>query len=188
MDALPICQGQDNRFTQIGPKVARTRPSGFLLVPRAEALVTQEVAEIDERGRVRLSPRWTEQIPWLKTVPKSGIRVLMVFAEPGRLSLRSWESYGPQIVELYRELAERADPEDLEPLRLIQDRYAEATIRDDSRIHLGDPALAHLGYSIARGTKAIVYVAVFSDKIDLISREYRNAKLTAGHPLLDHLP
>jgi hypothetical protein len=45
-----------------------------------------------------------------------------------------------------------------------------------------------LGLPITRGIKSTVYVAIYPDRIDILSLVYRNQKLVAGHVLLDDLP
>ncbi len=168
--------------------MAKTRPSGLPLVGGASAAVTQEVAEIDERGRVHLLPRWAERVDWLPLAAKDDVEALMVFLEPGRLSLRCWEIDGPRIMARYEEFAGDPDESGLEVLRLIQDRYGRLLIRKDRRPYLGDAALKHLGLPVVRGTKSTVYVAIFPNRIDLLGATYRTEKLIAGDPRLDDLP
>lgn len=80
------------------------------------------MTQVDRRGRINLLPRWTKGIEWLSTEPVE-IAALMVFEEPGQISIRSWEEEGKRVRERYLELASQEDETSLEALRLIQDRY-----------------------------------------------------------------
>ena len=166
--------------------MAFTRPSGSSVV--ADSIVTQEVAEIDGRGRLHLLPRWTKRIKWWATSPKDDFCVLMVLVEPGVISLRDWASDGTRVIARYEELAAQPSADVLEALRLLQDRYIRLSIDKEQRPHLGDAALAHLGLPITRGASSTVYVAVFSNRLDILSARYRNSKLIVGSSLLDDLP
>jgi hypothetical protein len=168
--------------------MALTRPSSYPVVSGAPALVSQEVAEIDERGRLRFHPRWTNRVSWWKTNQDEAFAVLMVLQEPGRIALRAWTNDGDQIAARYAELAASDDEEALEALRLIQDRYQKLPIDKEYRAHLGDPALTHLGLTIERGRKSTVYVVVYPDQLNILSVSYRNEKLVSGSRWLDDLP
>lgn len=168
--------------------MAETRPSGLQVVADASAPVVQEVVQVDERRRLHLLPRWAERVTWLPLPVRDDVAALMVFVEPGRLSLRCWSDDGPTIVERFEKIAKNSDEADLEVLRLIQDRYNRLWIRKDRRVHLGDTALQHLGLPIARGGKHAVYVSVFAHKIDVLSASYRDARLLAGASEIDDLP
>ena len=168
--------------------MAETRPSGLPIIPDAEALITQEVAEIDERGRLHLVPRWSIRAAWLPTPLRTAEDALMIFVEPGYLSLRSWEPDGPRIVARYNELARLGAEAPREVLRLIQDRYGKLVVPVDRRPHLGDAALQHLGLPTKRGVKSSIYVVISSGQIDLLAPSYRNAKNIEGHTLLEDLP
>jgi hypothetical protein len=99
-----------------------------------------------------------------------------------------WEKNGQAVERRYRELALRKDYEALEALRLIQDRYQKLVIPPERRCSLGQAALAHLGSPISPRQSQVLYVAIYEAKIELISPAYRDAKLIAGHSLLDDLP
>lgn len=170
------------------PSMAETRPSGLSVISQDDSAVIQEVAEIDRRRRIHLLPRWTERVDWLRAHRTKNIIALMVLAEPGLASLRDWNVDGPRIENRYEEVARKSDPEALEVLRLIQDRYCRLTITGERRPYLGELALAHLGLPIARGVKSTVFVAVFPDRIDILSPTLRNSKLVLGDASLDDLP
>jgi hypothetical protein len=112
----------------------------------------------------------------------------MVFEEPGRIALRDWNTDGLLVVNRYQELQRRTDEESLEDLRLLTDKYRPLPFDKRQRAHLGDAALAHLGFPIARGAKHNLYVAVFPQCLALLSPAYRDAKLLEGSPVLDDLP
>jgi hypothetical protein len=164
------------------------RPSGNPVIPDAEALVTQELAEIDERGRLHLLPRWARRTNWLPLPPAGNLDALVVLAEPGRLSFLSWEPDGPRIVQRYRDLSMTEDGADFEALRMLQDRYRKLSISTDRRPSLGDAALQHLGLPTTRGLRSNVYVVVMPSRIDVLGPTYRNMRNEGGHPALDGLP
>lgn len=168
--------------------MSNTRPSGLSVIPASSVIVSQEIIEIDERGRFNLLQRWTEQINWINSIPEAGIQTLMVFSEPGRISILDWETNGQKIIDRYQELAGSQDENSLELLRLIQDRYQKLIIRRDRRPYLGDAALHHLGLPISRIEKSTLYIAIYPDKLDLIGSAYRNQMLLSGHVELDNLP
>jgi hypothetical protein len=121
-------------------------------------------------------------------MPKDDFAVLMVLVEPGLLSIRDLRTEGPRIASRYAELVEAGDDAAVEAIRLMQDRYKRLPIDNRHRVHVGDAALAHLGFSLGRGNKSTVYVAVFRDRLNIFSPEYRNRKLMIGSPHLDDLP
>ena len=92
------------------------------------AIVMQEAAEVDERGRLHLLPRWMKRVDWMLSQAKNDFVALMVFVEPNRVSIRDWKIYGPSIERRYKELAKETDADSREALRLIQDRYGRLFI------------------------------------------------------------
>lgn len=165
--------------------MADTRPSGTPIIVGEPSSVVQEVAHIDERGRFHLLPRWTRRLNWF--VNEQEFIALLVFAEPGRIQLFPWEPLGPQIVARYEELSNDPDGADADALRLIQDRYGRVSTTN-RRFYIGDAALLHLGLPLKRGTKKAIYVAILPTTIELLSPNYRDAKLAEGHPQLHDLP
>lgn len=168
--------------------MAQTRPSGYPVFGDLSTSVSEEVTEIDARGRVRFLPRWTNWIPWWRDTTNEGFELLMVFVEPGLISFRDWITDGERIAARLGQIAASDDEDALEAMRLIQDRYQKLPIDKERRAHLGDPALAHLGLPVERGAKSTVYVAVYPSRIDVFSVAYRNQKLIVGSSLLDDLP
>lgn len=168
--------------------MAQTRPSGYPILADPSVPVLQEPAQLDGRGRLNLLPRWTSRISWWNALRSDDLTVLMVLVEPGLLSLQDLRATEPRITARYEELRAIGDKEALDAIRLMQDRYKRLTIDAEHRIHVGDAALAHLDLSLDRGTKATVYVAVFADRLDIFSADYRNQKLLIGSSHLDDLP
>lgn len=166
----------------------RTRPSGIPIVSGSSALVVQETAEIDERGRLYLAPRWVRRIDWLQSMGEVEVEALVTLTEPGRLSIDNWEPKGPKIEERYVEIAATADDDRFELLRLIQDRYVRLKIKKDRRPYLGNLILSHLELPITRGAKSTIYIVLYPSRIDLLSQAYRTSKLLAGDARLDDLP
>jgi len=167
--------------------MALTRPSGYPLIDDESAPVKEEVAVIDERGRLYMQRRWTQRIAWWPTDSTELFSVLMVFVEPGLLSLRDWAADSARIAERYAELAKVAEEDALEAMRLIQDRYRRLPVDKGRRAHMGDAGRAHLGFPLDRG-KNTVYVAVFSERIDVFSADYRDSKLAIGSSWIEDLP
>jgi hypothetical protein len=163
------------------------RPSGLPIVEDASGVIIVSVAHVEARGRLNILPRWRKKVTWLSS-KESDVLALMVFVEPGLVSIRNWEPDDPQIQQRFMELVASSDADAPEAMRLIQDRFQRLVIPTAERPHLGDAALAHLGFQIERGKKSIIYVCVSFDKIELMSQGYRDAKLTEGHPLIADLP
>lgn len=168
--------------------MTETRPSGIPIIPDSDALLTQELAEVDGRGRVHLLPRWARRTSWLSVPPTDDLIALMVLFPPGRISLRSWDPDGPRIMERYAILAAQGEQADPEALRAIQDRYQRLQISKERRPYLGHAALQHLGLPAKRGMVSNIWVAIFHNGIDLLGPAYRDAKNLEGHPELENLP
>ena len=165
-----------------------SRPSGVPIVADEIAAVTVSVADVDRRGRVNILPRWRRRIAWLKAAGDADVEALMTFSEPGLITITDRKKDGPRIQQRFEELSNSEDADALEALRLLQDRFQRLIIPAKDRPSLGDGALVHLGLSVERGRKSVIYVCVFPDRIELMSEEYRNSKLLEGHPLIDDLP
>jgi hypothetical protein len=164
------------------------RPSGLSLIDDERSAVAVAIARIEARGRLNILPRWRNRVAWLGQSGGHNTEALMVFSTPGLISLRDWKSSSPAILQRIADLSESPDDDDLEALRLIQDRYQKLVIPANDRSSLGEAALAHLGIDGASGSKFLIYVCIFTDRIDLMSPHYRNAKLIEGHHLIDDLP
>lgn len=162
------------------------RPSGLSIINDGESSVIVAVATVEKRGRLNILPRWRQRIPWL--AGSDAVEALMTFNEPGLITISDMKKDGPRIQERFKELSKLEDADALQALRLIQDRFQRLMIAAKDRPSLGDAALAHLGLSTERDRKVIIYVCVYSDRIELLSQEYRNSKLLEGHPLIDDLP
>ena len=165
--------------------MADTKPSGRAVVEGVEAVVAQEVAHVDKKGVLNLLPRWTARLVWLSDIQKA-VDALLVFLQPGRISIRDPELDVKRIRDQYAELSIDPSQDDLELLRLIQDRYGMLHIPKSKRASLGDLALLHLG--IQRGVRTSIYVAVYPASLELMSVEYRNRHLPEFHSELSDLP
>lgn len=168
--------------------MAHTRPSGLPIVDGDSAIVSEEIAHVDRRGRINFLPRWRQRIPWLVSVVKGDVEALMILVEPGLISIRDWAADGPRIQRRYEELANSPDEDAIEALRLIQSRYRRLIILQNERTSLGEAALVHLGISIGRDIKPFVYVSTFPNSLELLSPALRNARLLAGDARIDDLP
>jgi hypothetical protein len=130
-------------------------------------------------------PRWRKRIAWLNA--NDSIEALMTFKEPGLITISDLKKDGPRIQERVEELSKSEDPDAIVALRLIQDRFQRLLIPFKDRPSLGDAALTHLGLSTERNRKFTIYVCVYSDRMNLMSPEYRNAKLMESHSLIEDL-
>ncbi len=164
------------------------RPSGLSIADDAAAPVIVELAHVEMRGRLNILPRWRKKVTWLALDTDSDVHALMVFAEPGLISLRDWRTEGARVQERFAQLSVSADTDAPQALLLMQTRYQRLVIPARDRPSLGDRALAHLGLPLERGQKSVVYVCVFIDRIEIMTSKYRDAKLLEGHPLIDDLP
>ncbi len=162
------------------------RPSGLPVVPEDKAAVIVSVASVEKRGRLNIAPRWRERIPWL--AGSGPFEALMTFDEPGLITISEWKRDGPRIQHRFEELSRSEDADALQAMRLVQDRFQRLIIPAKDRPSLGDGALVHLGLTTEKNQKFTIYVCVYSDRIELMSKEYRNSKLLEGHPLIDDLP
>jgi hypothetical protein len=164
------------------------RPSGLPIVADEQAKVIVAVAYVEERGRLNILPRWRRKVEWLRSAGTKSVEALMIFSEPGLISLRSWDSSAPAVVQKIEELSKSSDEDSLEAIRLIQDRYQKLIIPAKDRPTLGDEALAHLGVDLVTTNKFLIYVCTSGDRIDLMSSQHRNNKRIGGHQLIDDLP
>jgi hypothetical protein len=166
--------------------MAETKPSGIPIVEGPNAIVTQEVSHIDKKGCLNLLPRWTEKLEWFPSPVTEVFDALMVFLEPGYLSIRNLRADEIRIREKYEAIARDDDTEALEFLRRIQDRYGRLRIPASRRPSLGDTALTHL--RVKRGEKTTIYVAIFPHSIEILSVECRDQRLLAITDELNDLP
>ncbi|TGN78921.1 hypothetical protein EOW77_0028800 [Bradyrhizobium yuanmingense] len=167
--------------------MAYTRPSGLPIIDDHAAKVIEEVAHVDERGRINFLPRWRDRIAWLSR-SSGNVEALMIFKEPGLIAICNWLPDGPNIQKRYEELAERSDSEALEALRLIQSRFRRLSIPANDRTSMGDAALVHLGLPFERDKRSSIYVSILPDRIELLSPDLRNSRLLLGSILIDDLP
>jgi hypothetical protein len=79
------------------------RPSGLPVIEDASATVTVSVAHVEMRGRLNILPRWRQRVGWLKS-ETADVQALMVLAEPGLISIGSWEPDGPEFSNDMRKL------------------------------------------------------------------------------------
>jgi hypothetical protein len=169
------------KVTQKGPQGRR---SGILLDPLLPGPVASEVAEIDERGRIRFPPRITDKISWFR----EGIfDCLMVFENKGQLFLLSWTA-ADQILQRRREIIAQAEsnPSLLLAVQALEDRYHRLSIPDDKRPHLGSNALLHLGITAPLPWR--VYLFASPEKLEIVSSEARSVIFADVMKYLKDLP
>jgi hypothetical protein len=164
------------------------RVSELPLDPSGSGPVSQGVAAVDERGRIRLPAGVASSVTWLAK-PGDAATALMVLEVPGRISLRSWEQFGEGLLARRRELireAEEGDAAAEEDLLLLEDRYHRVPLPKERRLTLKAEGLLHLG--ILEGARSTVYIARVFDRIVITSREYRDNRIRTGSVALSDLP
>lgn len=169
----------------------RLESSITALDPDHQAPITQEVADIDERRRLRFPASFVTAVSWLSGKEASK-EALMVLDEPGRIVLLPWEIEGARIVKRRLELIEMAEHDDsaLEDLRLLEDRYKriQKLSKKDLRLTLTDEIMFHLGIMPTKKVKAYVYILRIKDRLEIWSAKYRDDQLLSHDNALPELP
>ena len=135
-------------------------------------VVLQEIAKLDERGRIRISTKSLGTLDWLSK-ESSPTEALAVLEQPGQILLLPWESEYPKIQARKDELLEaKTSADTLEALALIEDRYKKLTIPSDLRPSLSQEMLLHLGML---GTdQSYIYILRIDQRIELHSKSFRD--------------
>ena len=157
------------------------------LDPDHPAPVTQAVAEVDQRGRVRIPVRLSSVVGWMAATTGE-IESLMILDEPGRIILLSWVDRASAVLIRRQGLIEEAKSSlpAAEELRLLEDRYHRIIIPKDRRPTLGELAILHLNLSL--GVKSHVYVAKLLEQVQILSLDFRNKALVQAGPIFSELP
>lgn len=135
----------------------------------ADSEVSQDVVQIDARGRICL-PAWIwRRLPWGGGT--SAVDCLMVLHEEGRLELRPWEPDGERVLERRGVLLVGDLPAGEQTCRLwaLEDRYLRGVVDQERRITLPAPALLHL--HLVQGDR--IYVRRMRERLELISPAWR---------------
>src|SRR6266498_2290493 len=100
--------------------MSRGRLTGQPFDPEDTGPIYQAVANVDDRGRVKLPAGIVEGVTWLR-----GHDTLAVLAVPGLVRLHPWAIDGEAVLRRRRELSKRAksEPATFEILRALEDRY-----------------------------------------------------------------
>jgi len=160
---------------------------GILLDPGIQGPVDQDVAEIDQRGRLQIPSRLISSITWLKKRETSS-DALVILDEPGRIRLLSWENESTPILTRRKQLIENSgeSSEAVEALRLLEDRYKHLIIPKDSRPTLSKEITMHLG--IPDDAKAQIYIVRVFEALEILSPQYRNGYRKTISEYLSNLP
>jgi hypothetical protein len=163
------------------------RPSGDPLDLEIPGPVAQDVVEVDQRGRVLLSPRIVADIGWLSKLEKGEVQSLAVLDRPMTVRLLSFEVYGNVVLARRRELIRviDQDPDALETLVLLEDRYHRIKIPHDRRLTLSSVLAAHLE---VKPGESIVYVERLRDEVRLLSPRIRSQRVLSTIEQLAGLP
>lgn len=168
---------------------SKGRPAGLQLDPDRPGPIAQAVVQGSGRGRFRLPADVVRGATWLGST-EAMVESLVVFEDPGYLVLLPWSPDGDRVIARRRELIasinEKSESEEIEALRVLEDRYKRVKIGKDLRVTLSPEMLQHL--RLQRETAAQVYVVRVQDRIELISPDTRDRRLASGHPALDDLP
>jgi hypothetical protein len=163
------------------------RPSGEPLDLGTPGPVAQELVEVDPRGRVLLLPRIMAEIDWLDKPVKGEAQALAILDHPMIVRLVSFDDYGGAVLARRRELisAIDSDPDALETLMLLEDRYHRVKIPNDCRITLSNLLVAHLEIQLG---KATLYVERLRNELRLLSPHARSQRLLSAAEQLKGLP
>lgn len=163
------------------------RPSGENLDPETTGLVAQDVVELDLRGRVLLSPRIVAEVGWLDKLAKGDVQALAVLDRPMIVRLISFEEYGAIVLARRRQLISivDSDPDALETLILLEDRYHRINIPHDRRITLSNLLVAHLEIKPGEGA---LYVERLRNEVRFLSPQARSRRLLSKNEQLIGLP
>lgn len=164
------------------------RPSGEALDPELLGPFAQELVDVDDRGRVLLSPRIVAEIAWLNNLPKGGeAQALAVLDHPLRVRLLSLEQHGALVIARRRQLISiiDSDPAAEEALIALEDKYHRVRIPQDRRITLSNLLAAHL--EIQPGETSM-YVERIRDELRLLSPKARFQRLGRTNQYLRDLP
>jgi len=166
-----------------------SRPSGVSgILDGEDEPIIEEPAHFEERGRFNFFPRWRKQVDWLVPSITRSVEALIVFEEPGLLSIREWAKDGPAIQQRFKDLAASQDEGRLRAMRWIQTRYRRLKLPPRERPCLGDAALVHLGFPTEKTDKLAVYVWLLPDRLEIASPEYRGRLLSHRNSLTEDLP
>jgi hypothetical protein len=161
------------------------RPQGLRLEPSAsgEQPVAQEPVQLHARGRLGLPLEITKGVTWLTNPQATDVYALAVLDEPGKITLRSWESEGSSV------LAERnrlIKTEEYETLRMLEDRYRRVQVAKDGRVTLTLTHVLHLG--LPENEDAYVYVARVGEAIEIMTCAYRDSQIRRAALAFPNLP
>jgi hypothetical protein len=163
------------------------RPSGEPLDHEIPGPVAQDVVEVDQRGRVLLSPRIVAEIEWLGNRAKGEVQSLAVLDQPMVVRLLSFQEYGNAVLARRRQLISVIDddPDALETLVLLEDRYHRIKIPHDRRLTLSSQLVAHLE---VKPGESLVYVERLRDEVRLLSPQVRSQRVLSATEQLLGLP
>ena len=97
-------------------------PGKLPLDPEKPAPVTQAVADVDERGRVRIPVRLSSAVGWMAATAEA-IESLMILDLPGGIIFLSWVDAAAPVLARRRTLIDDAESSQpaAEELRLLED-------------------------------------------------------------------
>jgi len=159
------------------------RSQGLRLDPTSVQPVLQEPVQLCRRDRLGIPLEIANAVPWLAKRASAEVFALAVLEEVGKITLRSWEVYGPAVLTEHQRLI---DSSDFESLRLLDDKYRRVQIPKDARITLTLSHILHLGLPTDLDT--YVYVALVGESIQVFSAGFRDRQLSRAPAMFPELP
>jgi hypothetical protein len=142
------------------------RPPGWLLDPSSACPVDQDLAAVDSRGRLTISARLLNGIPWVGNKGKS--ECLLQLEEPGRLSLAGWDETHAEILAVRAQLVASAE---LRTLRRFEDRHRRVQLDAGRQLQLPQIIIVDLGIT---HEQRYIYVVRLGTALELWSLKYRD--------------
>lgn len=149
-------------------------------------IVRQELVRIRDKARVPIFPRFYEDLSWFRQ--RAAFDCLLVLEEPGRLTVRDWDTSSPAVLNRLEALAQDAltDTGATSHMRLLLDKYRLIHIGSDSRLRLTATPLRHLRITGEEGT--YVYLTRYPTTLEILA-EWRRDELITDIPVeLQDLP
>lgn len=163
-----------------GSSMRKGRPPAWLLDPSDEGATRQDVADVDDRGRLTIPLRLLEDFPGIDA--RGAGQVLIETLVPGAAVLRDWSTSGEEVLKRRRALVSEPTGENADLVRALDDAFRRGRLDAGGRLTLPPPVVGHLSGSFrVRG----LFVVRHPDRLDLWSRNYRAARLKEVASLLD---
>jgi hypothetical protein len=129
-----------------------------------------DLQKVEDGGRRILIPTMGRAcVSWLRSGASQN--VLVEIADPGQLRLLPWTPHGEAVLAREQELAKRRDPEALDELLILTERFRRVHFEKSSRFPVQEREQFHLGLSDLSGWR--VLLICLPDEVQIWSEEYR---------------